>query len=1298
MSKRGDKNRGGKHDHEHVGRKHLSLDGDDLLIGTSGNDKLKGEKGDDTLKGGAGNDKLDGGKGNDILFGGSGDDYLKGGDGNDVLKGGTGNDKLKGEKGNDELRGGKGNDELDGGDGDDVLRGGQGNDVLDGGKGDDVLRGGQGNDELGGGDGDDVLRGGQGDDKLDGGKGDDILRGGQGNDELDGGDGDDFLKGGAGNDEIDGGKGDDLGIYTMQKNLGANDFYDGGKGYDTLRLKLTYGEFADAGVQADITNFESYLLAGGHHGFQFASMNLTADDWEALDVRLINKGPEAEDDAAATSESSSVVIDVLANDTDTDHLDVLSVQSVAVTSGLGSASIVNNQVVYDPGQDFQNLGNGDTATVELTYTTSDLAGSTSTATVLVVVTGTNSAPTASAVTGSAGEDTLSTTISVAAAIADADINDVLTVTADTGATGWNAAVVGTDITFSAPAGSYESLGVGESATETFSYTVSDGNGGTATSTATVTVTGANDGPTASTVTGSAGEDTLSTTINVAAAIADVDVNDVLTITADTGTTGWNATVVGTDITFSAPAGSYESLGVGESATETFSYTVSDGNGGTATSTATVTITGANDGPTASTVTGSAGEDTLSTTLSVAAAIADVDVNDVLTITADTGATDWTASVSGTDITFTAPAGSYDSLGVGETATETFSYTVSDGNGGTATNVATVTITGENDGPVANTDSGAVDNNATVTIDVLANDTDVDVNDTHTLDSVVLSNGSGTASIVGDQVVYDPGTDYDYLGQGETASVELTYIMSDNNGASATSTVTVTVTGTNNAPTAVVDNVTTGEYDSVVVDVLANDSDPNPGDTITLDSVNLVSGNGSVSIVSGKVQYDPGYNYQYLTGSEVAPVVISYTISDQHGATSSGTLNVTVAGTDDDIIFGTAGDDILDGGIGADSLYGGNGADTYVVDDAGDTVFESYGDGAIDTVESWTTSYTLGNAVENLTLMGTADIDGAGNHLANYIYGNSGANVISGGSSWNHLYGGDGDDIVSSGTNGSVLYGDAGNDTLNGSIETDALWGGADNDILNGNAGNDVLYGEDGDDRLDGGLGADTLKGGDGADTYVVDDAGDIVSEFYGDGAIDTVESWMASYTLGNAVENLTLMGTADVDGTGNHLSNVIYGNSGNNVLNGVTGFNKLYGEDGDDTLIVGDEAGQLRGGFGNDTLIGSAGDDGLWGGEDDDFIIGGAGDDRIGSGALGDDLIVFGNGDDNDIIYGFDAGAASVDIIDITDFGFASFNDVLAIADDQGGTADVVLQFNVDDSITLVGVRALDLDQDDFLL
>ncbi len=208
----------------------------------------------------------------------------------------------------------------------------------------------------------------------------------------------------------------------------------------------------------------------------------------------------------------------------------------------------------------------------------------------------NNTPTAAAVTGSADENSLNTTISVSGAISDLDINDILTITADTGLTGWTATVVGTDITFTAPVGGYEHLAVGETAMETFSYIVSDGNGGTATNTATVTITGSNDAPSASAVVGSAGEDTLSTMIDVSGAITDVDLSDALTISADTGTTGWTATIVGTEITFTAPAGGYEYLALGETATETFNYTVSDGHGGTATNTATVTITGANDAP------------------------------------------------------------------------------------------------------------------------------------------------------------------------------------------------------------------------------------------------------------------------------------------------------------------------------------------------------------------------------------------------------------------------------------------------------------------------------------------------------------------------------------------------------------------------------------------------------------------------------------------------------------------------------------------------------------------------------
>ena len=122
--------------------------GDDVLIGTSGDDTLSGGGGSDELSGRAGNDLLLGGGGSDTLKGGAGDDTLKGGGGPDSLRGGAGDDNLSGGGGADTLRGGAGDDILKGGGGADTLRGGAGDDFLDGGAGTNTYFGGAGADTF----------------------------------------------------------------------------------------------------------------------------------------------------------------------------------------------------------------------------------------------------------------------------------------------------------------------------------------------------------------------------------------------------------------------------------------------------------------------------------------------------------------------------------------------------------------------------------------------------------------------------------------------------------------------------------------------------------------------------------------------------------------------------------------------------------------------------------------------------------------------------------------------------------------------------------------------------------------------------------------------------------------------------------------------------------------------------------------------------------------------------------------------------------------------------------------------
>ncbi|MBI2772148.1 MAG: calcium-binding protein [Burkholderiales bacterium] len=287
-----------------------------------------------------------------------------------------------------------------------------------------------------------------------------------------------------------------------------------------------------------------------------------------------------------------------------------------------------------------------------------------------------------------------------------------------------------------------------------------------------------------------------------------------------------------------------------------------------------------------------------------------------------------------------------------------------------------------------------------------------------------------------------------------------------------------------------------------------------------------------------------------------------------GNTLANTLTGNAAAN---TLTGGLGDDTLNGRAGADMLAGNEGNDTYVVDDNGDTVVEAADEGT-DLIKS-SVNWTLGANLENLTLSGTAAIDGTGNSLDNVIAGNAASNVIDGGIGADTMRGGAGDDTYYVDNIGDVVQESAtgGYDTVYTTVTFNAanverviLVGNGDANIT-GNAQDNYLVGNDGNNVIDGRAGADVMMGGLGDDTYIVDRYDDAIIELDGQGNDTVRTSVQIGGFNGVSIENFVLTGTSElwcyVEGYKNQH---ITGNSAGNVLDGGKGDDTLTGAGGSD--------------------------------------------------------------------------------------------------------------------------------------
>ena len=721
-----------------------------------------------------------------------------------------------------------------------------------------------------------------------------------------------------------------------------------------------------------------------------------------VDVTAVNDAPTASNNTVTTNEDTDhtfAASEFGFTDVDGDSLDHVTIETLpsngtlllsgsAVSAGdqISAANITN--LVFRPAANANGSGYG-----SFTFSVNDgTVDSSSTYTMTVDVTAVNDAPTVVNDTDSVteGGTVIETTNSAGTVLSDdSDVDgDSLTVsgtvtqtsaTANGGSSitisSPNSASVGSAVTgyygqltldsdgtysYTANQSTADALDDGESGTDVFTFTVSDGTT-TTSSTITFTVNGANDAPTASNNTVTTNEDTTYTFTADDFNFSDVDGDTLSSVTVSAlsgsdGTFSLNGTAITGSTTVTKTQIDNGQLTFAPDSNEngsnynTFTFTVNDGTTNSSSSyTMTVDVTAVNDAPTASNNTVTTNEDTDHTFAASEFGFTDVDGDSLDHVTIETLPSNGTLLLSGsavsagdqisaaniTNLVFR-PAANANGSGYGS-----FTFSVNDGTvDSSSTYTMTVDVTAVNDAPTAS--NNTVTTNEDTDHTFAASEfgfTDVDGD---SLDHVTIetlpSNGtlllSGSAVSAGDQIsaanitnlVFRPAANANGSGYGS-------FTFSVNDGtvdSSSTYTMTVDVTAVNDAPTVVndTDSVTEGgtviETTNSAGTVLSDDSDvdgdsltvsgtvtqtsatANGGSSITISSPNSASVGSAVTGYYGQLTLDSDGTYSYTANQSTADAlddgesgtdVFTFTVSDGTTTTSS-TITFTVNGAND----------------------------------------------------------------------------------------------------------------------------------------------------------------------------------------------------------------------------------------------------------------------------------------------------------------------------------------------------------------------------------------------------------------